>query len=660
MGAKGKLHGDIDAPAGYIGELVATSLRANGWQSLSYNDLTQEITAEQKKTEKRSGMSWPFEYRLSARWNGDGDKFKIFIEVYDREQHSIQKDCELLCRDVLKGVEKRAVTLADVLKKAAPRTTYGMARWANDEDISKAGYCTEAVEGNGLLAGPLADGKRLVIGQEDAIRHAVVCGPTGCGKSSSVFIPNLIERSHVSAIVTEATAGAEPPDLYFKTAGYRASKGSKIFYFNPDDLSSTRVNPVDQVQTVAQAQDIADLIMRNTSIRKSTSDPYWENSERHLLSSLLMHVSAEKGDLAAIRRHVREGAQALEGILAYSKVPAARDEYKGFLRNSTENSRNGVLSGLMQRLNLWVNPRIVALTEKTDFDPAELVNEHFTFYLAVPAQKESLKPAAALVFNFLLGLLLEHKHGFQIPVALFLDEFTNFGVIPGMAKNMSIIRHKSIPIMLGMQDYVQVRSVYGEDEATVLFGQPSTKFIFRTTDLPTAKRVSESLGQETVVDRKLSTSCQVTEREFGKPLLSPSEVMALDPQESILFTPSTPPLKLKRFSWRDYVEQMKVQPEPRRELVIDERLVAKLEKQAMPATWEGSQTEEPPGEPPAEFDIKEESLPAVDLPNQEIEAEQEIKAEIEDNVQKQENLDKPERQRVSRVYDDDDDETLPI
>ena len=41
--------------------------------------------------------------------------------------------------------------------------------------------------------------------------HALICGPTGAGKSSGFFIPNLLSRVGSSAIVTEATAGFEPP-----------------------------------------------------------------------------------------------------------------------------------------------------------------------------------------------------------------------------------------------------------------------------------------------------------------------------------------------------------------------------------------------------------------------------------------------------------------
>ncbi len=233
--------------------------------------------------------------------------------------------------------------------------------------------------------------------------------------------------------MTEATAGNELPDLYRQTAHFRQTKGGQqIYYFNPDDLHSDRINPIDLVTSIDQAQNVANLIVQNTSKKFSGGDPIWETSERHLLTALILHVAGERGNLAMVRELMREGPNAMGEILHESKNQAAKDDYLAFFKNSTDGFRNGVTSGLMQRLNLWVNPRIVALTETTDIDLENLPNQLFTFYMAVPAQKTHLKPLAALVFNFILDQALQ-RH-FLHPLFLSLDEFTNFGYIPAIAE----------------------------------------------------------------------------------------------------------------------------------------------------------------------------------------------------------------------------------
>lgn len=106
-------------------------------------------------------------------------------------------------------------------------------------------------------------------------RHVLVCGPTGSGKSTAIFIPNLVERTACSALVTEAVSGNGMPTLYKATAGWRASKGHELVNFNPGDLTSTRINPIDQVRTIDDAQRLATLIIANTTADSHVGDQVW-------------------------------------------------------------------------------------------------------------------------------------------------------------------------------------------------------------------------------------------------------------------------------------------------------------------------------------------------------------------------------------------------
>lgn len=595
MGSRGKLHGDFDIPAEYAGELVAASLRDGGWKNLHYSDLLLEITAELNKSKNiGSGLTAKSDFQATVRWQKQGEKStRITVDVLDREGEAIEKDCQKLAHGVLKGVSERKDTLISSLANAKPRTTYGNARWAEPAELEAAGYVCDWNDwtgGNQLVLGPWKDGKKLVIPEAETARHSMVCGPTGCGKSSSIFKPNLFERIKVSAMVTEATPGNNPPDLYTTTSGYRQQQGHEVYYFNPDDMASVRINPLDAVTSISKAQEVADLIIRNTMMTKNTGgDPIWETSERHLLTSLLMHFAPEGGSLADARSLIREGSAGIGKVLDESRTEEARREYRAFMNVSTEGFRNGVLSGLLQRLRLWVNPRIVALTSKTDLDLQTLPKQLFTFYLAVPAEKDALKAVAALVFNFVMNqiVLATDPKDMSYPLALYLDEFTNFGMIPGIARALTLLRHRKTPMMFGCQDYSQLKDVYGENDAKLFFGQPATRVIFRTgNDLETAKKVAEALGKATAVDRKLQTNCTISEREFAKDLMSAAEIMALPKTESIFFTPDTDPIRLQRFSWKDYEQQLSVPPPVREPLAVDDALVKFCEEQDRAPLWE--------------------------------------------------------------------------
>ncbi len=233
-----------------------------------------------------------------------------------------------------------------------------------------------------------------------------------------------------------------------------------------------------------------------------------------------------------------------------------------------------------------MNPRIVALTQTTDFDISALRHQLFTFYLATPAQKTHLKPVAALIFNFILEQALESD--FDHPLFLSLDEFTNFGLIPGIAEKLSIIRHKKIGVILGFQDYSQLLKVYGKEDAAQLFSQPGTKFFFRPRTLEVAEKISKMAGMTTVFDRKMTSSGHIQEKESGRPLIDPGEVLAMDDGAMLLFTPRCPPLQIPRFLWEDFATAGEIEPLPKLEIQIDERLVQECESLKNQQDWQAA------------------------------------------------------------------------
>lgn len=581
----------IDAPFNRVAELARTALARQGWRIELINEALQQLTASLNKQERVRGTNWRYEFNAVVSWSRQGEYVNVIAEVTERQNQWTAQECNMRCQEILTVIAQNAEIMQDLERNQEPPSTYGSARWATENDIEQADYIGETGDHRRLILGPAQAGY-LTVPAADTAKHALVCGPTGCGKTSSIFIPNLIERLNTSAIVTEATAGDEPPDLYFKTAGYRHLAGQHaVYYFNPDDLSSDRINPLDAVNSIDQAQNVANLIIQNTSKKHSGGDPIWETSERHLLTALILHVAGERGNLGDVRRLMKEGPEGMGKILAYSQIEPARDEYKAFYKNSTEGFRNGVTSGLMQRLNLWVNPKIVALTERTDLDLNALSEQLFTFYMAVPAQKTHLKPLSALIFNFIVDLALQ-KH-FRYPLYLSLDEFTNFGYIPAIAEKLTIIRHRGIAAMIGIQDYIQMEKVYGREDATLLFGQPGTKVFFRPRDLVTAKKISESLGTKTVVERKITSSGQINEREFGRPLMDPGGIMALNDQKAIVFTPATPPVLLDRFTWQQYAKNTSFPPPARRTLQVDDQIRKICSEAKEPAEWQQEPAQEP-------------------------------------------------------------------
>lgn len=60
---------------------------------------------------------------------------------------------------------------------------------------------------------------------------------------------------------------------------------NRIYYFNPDDLHSDRINPLDVVNSYAKAQELAQLVIENTTSKNNYGDDVWPKSEANLLTN---------------------------------------------------------------------------------------------------------------------------------------------------------------------------------------------------------------------------------------------------------------------------------------------------------------------------------------------------------------------------------------
>jgi type IV secretion system protein VirD4 len=583
----------VEAPLERVAELLRTALARHNFRIELVNDELCELAASATKSERIRTTNWTYDYRVICNWEPVENGVEVNIEVNELKNNGSTEKCSAIWKDIASVLVEKAESLKKLNETRPPASKYGSARFATAKDIEAAGLLSAVSDARRFVIGPNIElGATMTLPTEFTNMHSLVCGPTGCGKTTALFIPNLIERLGASAIVTEATAGSEMPDLFLKTSRYRQKAGHRIYYFNPDDMGSDRINPIDTVRGVDDAQALARLIIDNTTGKNFGGDPFWPDSERQLLSVLIAHAKSIDSHLGFVRELLNEGPDNLTAIIAKSPSVWAKEQYRGFSNTAQEGVKRGVFSGLMTRLSLWTNPKIVALTEKTDPDLAALPDRLFTFYLAVPAHRPHMKPLAAMIFNYFLNLAQEKE--FAYPLFLSLDEFTNFGVINAIASNLTIIRHRGIPAMIGVQDYIQLEEAYGRNDAQLLFNQPGFKAFYRPRDLKTAKQISEMLGRQTIVERKVTSSGQITEHERGRELLDPSELLALDTTKYIAFTPVTPPILVDKFTWRDYEVQTAEPPLPRLKIEIDDRVVkacAEARKEPEWAKPNGSQKE---------------------------------------------------------------------
>jgi type IV secretory pathway TraG/TraD family ATPase VirD4 len=560
--------------------LAVNVLDRLGYQVSRASRQLDQILAVEHLNEQVGRDWWRHEYRVVLRWNPTerGD-ILVMVNIEERKGSGTQSECQQRCDQILLELQKDADRATAAKKHKQTSTVYGAAQWGTVAELTASGYVQRRVDPKRLIIGRTPDSQYLQVPELWTHAHALVCGRTGVGKSRGFFIPQLVERLGTSMIVTEATPGYEAGELYKLTSGWRKMAGHQIYCFNPSDMTSHRINPIDRVRRAPEelkaqlAEKLADLIILNGEPSEGKYEQTWNRSEKLLLIPLILHAAASEqqyGHFGALRWLLLTGPDRLAKVLRNSPSKVAQMEFEGWMRLSGETDfRYGVFSGLITKLNPWMTDQMVTLTETTDIDLDSLKDHLFTFYIAVPSRSRDSKLIGSLMVNFLLDHILEIRDEMNHPMTMLLDEFTNFGKIASISDTLSIIRKNKIGLVLGFQNYFQLEQVYSRREAQIIIDMPATQVYFKQKTFVEARQLSEAIGRTTVEEATVNDSGRVHELVQGRALITPDELINLK-NEVIVFTADTKPLKLPLTSPTAYEQALAYDaPERQRHAVSD-------------------------------------------------------------------------------------------
>jgi len=555
--------------------LAVNVLDRLGYQVSRASKQLDQILAVERLDEQIGRDWWRHEYRVVVRWRSTTrNDMLVTVDIEEKKGGGTQSDCQKRCDQILLELQRDAKRASEARAHKQPSTVYGAARWGTLTELKTAGYIQHRPDPKRLIIGRTNDNQFIQVPELWTHAHALVCGRTGVGKSRGFFIPQLVERIGTSMVVTEATPGYEPGELYKLTAGWRKMAGHKIYCFNASDLTSHRINPIDRVRLAPEemkaqlAEKLADLIILNGEPSEAKHEQTWNRSEKLLLIPLILHAAAgspEYGHFGALRWLLLTGPDQLAKVLRSSPSEVAQMEFEGWLRLSGETDfRYGVFSGLITKLNPWMTDQMVTLTETTDIDLDKLKDELFTFYIAVPSRSRDSKLIGSLMVNFLLDHILEDREKMRYPITMLLDEFTNFGKISGIGDTLSIIRKNRIGLVLGFQNYFQLEQVYSRKEAQIIIDMPATQVYFKQKTFTEARELSEAIGRTTIEEATVNDNGRVQEMIQGRALITPDELIGLK-NEVVIFAPDSNPLKLPLISPTAYDNALRYDP-PEREL----------------------------------------------------------------------------------------------
>jgi type IV secretion system protein VirD4 len=207
----------------------------------------------------------------------------------------------------------------------------------------------------------------------------------------------------------------------------------------------------------------------------------------------------------------------------------------------------------MASLGLYRDPVIARNTAASDFRIADLVSGDapVSLYLVVPpSDLTRTRPLVRLMLNQIgrrltESLQLANRHR----LLLLLDEFPTLGRLDFFESALAFIRGYGMKAMLIVQELNQLEKAYSANSS--ILGNCGVRITYEANDDRTARRISDLLGQatETKVQKGRSgsglwlTNRSESEQEYGRPLLTPGEVMQLPKDDGLLLVGGLPPYR---------------------------------------------------------------------------------------------------------------------
>ena len=435
--------------------------------------------------------------------------------------------------------------------------TYGTARWADRQDIKRAGL----LDPDGVVLGQF-DHAYL---RHDGPEHVLCFAPTRSGKGVGLVIPSLLAWPG-SAIVHDIKG-----ENWQLTSGFRSRHG-RVLLFDPTNAQSAAYNPLLEVRRgeweVRDVQNIADILVDpEGSLEKRN---HWEKTSHALLVGAILHVLYAEADktLAGVANFLSDPKRGIETTLNAMMITAHLGEAGPHpvvasaareLLNKSGNERSGVLSTAMSFLGLYRDPVVAKVTGRCDWRIADLVggSDPVTLYLVVPPSDiNRTKPLIRLILNQIGRRLTEDLtgHDRRHRLLLMLDEFPALGRLDFFESALAFMAGYGLKSFLIAQSLNQIEKAYGPNNS--ILDNCHVRVSFATNDERTAKRVSDALGTATELramknyaGHRLSPwlgHLMVSRQETARPLLTPGEVMQLPPADEIVMVAGTPPIRAKK------------------------------------------------------------------------------------------------------------------
>ena len=409
----------------------------------------------------------------------------------------------------------------------------------------------------GLIGNGMSISEDLSISQKFINEGICIFGPTGSGKTTGYFMPNLLNEGIEGSLIVLDPKG----ELYENTSYFqRTVCKRKVIRFAPlDPKLSYRYNLLENCKNTSEVLQLASTLLFNGALSieiatgRKGGGTEWITMAEPLFAAALLYVKGLGNPLNtveyALNLLVNFSTADLFYLFEMTDNTDAKMQFDIFKTTiGSENTVSGIKITLASNIKLFLDPNINEVGSYTDFRFEDLRKEKTIVYITYPEHKSLyISPFMASLFTQMLNTLIESYKMGALPIRILFDEFANIGMISNMQGYASTVRSREISLNVCLQSITQLEQIYGKESASAIINNLKTKiFLPGLSDMTTLNYASDLSGMKEIdlvsISEDKNDNRSYNYSKSTRNVLNPDEVRTLDTEELLIITSNRQPI----------------------------------------------------------------------------------------------------------------------
>jgi len=371
-------------------------------------------------------------------------------------------------------------------------------------------------------------------------KHMMILGTTGSGKTNCL-----------NHLLSQIRARGQKAVILDTTGDFVAR------YYNP--LTDVLLNPFDKrSQSWSLWQDCEYPFQYDALaaalIPNKLKDDFWTIAARTLFS-----VAAQK---LSSRRDLNE----LLDLLLKKPQKYLQSFFQGTQAAALVDTRSEQMVGSIRAV---LNANIKSLFLLDSQDPFFSIRKwiqndnpekSWLFLNCTPEQRDTLRPLLSAWIGIASTALMGCAPDNNRRVWFILDELASLNQLESFPTALAEFRKYGGCVVAGLQDIHQIEARYGREEGKAMLGLFNTKIVFRLNDYDTAKRVSDSFGEQETSEmiegisfgaHQMRDGVSLSDQRKYRPVISPTDLMKLENLEAYIKLAETGILGKTKFTFHN-------------------------------------------------------------------------------------------------------------